>query len=55
VREHHRVVVDVDDPDIRAGLLRELVSVARGRQSRADVDDLPDARLADQAALLSAG
>ena len=48
VRQHHRVVVDVDDPGLRAGLQGDLVRVAGGGQAGADVDDLPDAGLADQ-------
>ena len=42
VRQHHRVVVDVDDPHIRAALAGHLVGVGRRGQARPDVDDLPD-------------
>jgi hypothetical protein len=48
VREHHRVVIDVDDPGVRAGRGGHLVGVAGRGQARPDVDDLADADLADQ-------
>jgi hypothetical protein len=50
VRQHDRIVVDVDDAGLRAGLQRDLVRVAHRGQSGADVDDLLDASLADQVA-----
>ena len=50
VRQHDRVVVDVDDPGLRAGVQRDLVRVAHRGQSGADVDDLLDSGLADQVA-----
>jgi hypothetical protein len=40
VAQHHRVVVDVDDPRLRRGCLGDLVGIARGRQPRADVEKL---------------
>ena len=43
-----RVVVDVHDAGGRVEALGYLVDVFGGRQARADVDELPDARLFDQ-------
>jgi hypothetical protein len=40
-----RVVVDVDDAGIRGGVLGDLVDVTHGRDARADVEELADARL----------
>ena len=48
VRQHQRVVVDVDDPGRRGGSLRDLVRVLHGRQAGADVEELADARLRGQ-------
>jgi len=50
VREHDRVVVDVDDPRVRGGPLRDLVGVVRGGDPGADVEELPDAGLRGQVA-----
>ena len=43
VREHERIVVDVDDPGRRGDRLGDLVGVVRRRQSGADIEELPDA------------
>ena len=43
VREHDRVIVDVDDPCLRVDGGGDLVGVLHGRQARADVDELVDA------------
>ena len=43
-------VVHVDDPRVRMGGRRHLVHVPARRQPRADVDQLPDSRLAHQVA-----
>src|SRR5690606_33097741 len=48
VREHERVVVDVDDPALRGDPLRHLVGVVRRREPGADVEELADAGLARQ-------
>jgi hypothetical protein len=45
VREHHRVVVHVDDPAGRVDRLRQIAAGRRAGQAGADVDELPDARL----------
>lgn len=45
VREHERVVVDVDDTDGRVDLVCDLVHVADSRQARAEIDDLTDTSL----------
>ena len=50
VREHDRVIVHVDDPGVRRRCLRDLVGVARGGDSGADVEELPDTRLPGQVA-----
>jgi hypothetical protein len=50
VREHDRVVVDVDDPALRRDLLGDLVGVARRGDAGADVEELPYPRLAGQVA-----
>jgi hypothetical protein len=39
---HQRVDVDVDDPGLRRQPLRHLVDVVGGRQTGADVEELPD-------------
>ena len=43
VREHDRVVVDVDHPRLGGDGLRHLVGVVRRRQAGADVEELADA------------
>jgi hypothetical protein len=43
VADNDRIVIDVDDPRIRRGPLRDLVRVVRGRQAASDVEELPDA------------
>ena len=48
VHQHERVVVDVDDARFRRDRLRDLVGVVGGGQPGADVEELPDARLAGQ-------
>jgi hypothetical protein len=48
VGEHHRVIVDVDDLHVRRVPLGDLVDVALGGQTRAEVDELPDAHLLDE-------
>jgi hypothetical protein len=48
VRRDDRVVVDVEDPGSRCGLLGDLVDVARGGQPGADVEELADALLGGQ-------
>jgi hypothetical protein len=48
VRQHDRVVVDVDDPRLRRRPLRHLVGVAGGGQAGADVEELPEAGLGRQ-------
>jgi len=48
VHVHDRVTVDVGHPGARCDFGRDLVHVPGGRDARADVDDLPNARLADQ-------
>jgi hypothetical protein len=50
VGQHHRVVVEVDHPGGRVDPVGDLVHVLRDRQARTDVEQLPDARLADQEA-----
>jgi hypothetical protein len=45
VRQHDGVVVRVDDPRGRDDRLGHLVHVRFGRDARADVGELPDARL----------
>jgi hypothetical protein len=45
VRQHHLVVVRVDDPGLRHGRLGHLAGVVRGRDAGADVEELPDAPL----------
>jgi hypothetical protein len=48
VREHERVVVHVDDAAFARHPLGDLVGVVGGGQSGADVQELADARLADE-------
>ena len=48
VADHHRIVVHVDDPRLRRGLLRDLVGVVGRRQAGADVQELADAVAAGQ-------
>jgi hypothetical protein len=50
VREHHRVVVDVEDLGVRLQPLHDLVRVLRRRQAGTTVQVLRDARLAGQEA-----
>jgi len=42
VRQYQRVVIDVHDPGLRRGALRDLMGVGRGRQARAHVQELAD-------------
>ena len=48
MREHDRVVVHVYDTRGRVGRLRDLVDVTHAGQSRADVEELRDARVGGQ-------
>jgi hypothetical protein len=48
VRQHRRVIVDVDDPARRVHPLRDLVHIPGRGQAAADVEELPDARLGRQ-------
>jgi hypothetical protein len=48
VREHDRVVVDIDDTRLRCDGLRDLVHVTRRGQTGPDVDELADTHLADE-------
>jgi len=48
VREHDRVVVHVHDARGRISLLRDLVDVTHAGQSRADVEELGNARVGGQ-------
>jgi hypothetical protein len=50
VRDHHRVVVDVDDAALRRLRPRHLVHVPHGGQPGPDVEELPDPRVAGQVA-----
>ena len=50
VGQHDGVVVDVDDPGVRGGALRDLVGVVGGRQAGADVEELAYALLVGQVA-----
>ena len=50
VRQHQRVVVDVDDAALRRDGLGHLVGVAGRGQPGAEVEELPDARLGGQVA-----
>jgi hypothetical protein len=50
VRDHHRVVVDVDHAAARRLRPRHLVHVPHRRQPGPDVEELPDPRLAGQVA-----
>src|SRR5690606_24584734 len=47
VGEHDRVVVHVHDPGVPRDPLGDLVDVVLGGQARADVQELPDARLGE--------
>ena len=47
VGDHHRVVVQVDDADVRVETLGDLVHVLRGGQARADVEQLDQALIAN--------
>src|SRR5439155_23065187 len=46
--QHQGVVVHVDDAALRGDRLGDLVGVVGGGQAGADVEELPDARLAGQ-------
>jgi hypothetical protein len=48
VREHNGIVIHVDNAGLRSDVLRDLVGVTGRRYARADVEELPDAALADQ-------
>src|SRR4029077_8670554 len=48
VGQHDRVVVQIDHAGGRVDPLGDLVHVVRGGQARADVQQLPEADLADQ-------
>ena len=48
MRDGDGVDVGVDDPGVRVGLLGDLVHVALGRDAGADVEELPDARGAEE-------
>jgi hypothetical protein len=48
VREHDRVVVDVDHPGRRGDRLGDLVHVRAGGDAGADVQELPDPRVLGQ-------
>jgi hypothetical protein len=50
VHHDHGIVVDVDDAALGRDALRDLVGVVGGGQPGADVQELPDARLAGQVA-----
>jgi len=50
VREHQRVVVDVDDPGPRNQPLGDLMGIVRRRQPGPDIQELAPARLASQIA-----
>jgi hypothetical protein len=50
VRDHHRVVVNVDDAAVRRLRPRRLVHVPHGRQPGPDIEELPDPRVAGQVA-----
>jgi hypothetical protein len=45
MRHHHRVVIDIHHPGPRLQRLCYLMNMAGRRKSRADIDELPDARL----------
>src|ERR1700733_81681 len=46
--QHHRVVVHVDDPAVRIDRVDEAATGLRAGQAGADVEELPDAGLADE-------
>jgi hypothetical protein len=50
VRDHHRVVVQVDHPDVRVEPLAYLMDVLHGGQAGADVQQLGHALVADHVA-----
>jgi hypothetical protein len=50
VRHHHRIVVGVDDPRLGRDRLGYFVRVVSRGKAGADVEELPDARLARQVA-----
>lgn len=45
---HDRIVVHVGDSGVRRDVADDLVDVPRGGDAGADVDDLPDTRLAHE-------
>jgi hypothetical protein len=49
VGRHDRVVVDVGDADVRRDRVGQFMGVRRGGDAGADVDDLPDSALGDEA------
>jgi hypothetical protein len=50
VAQDHRVVIEVDHAGGRVDAVGDLVHVLRGGQARGDVEQLPEAGLADQVA-----
>ena len=48
MHQHERVVVHVHDAAVRGDLLGDLVGVGGGGEARSQVQELPDAGLADQ-------
>ena len=48
MRHPHRIVVHVDNAAVRGNGLRDLVGVARCRQSSPDIKELPDPGLVGQ-------
>ena len=48
--EDDRIVIHVDNPGLRGDRLGDLVGVARGGNAGADVEELPDSRLAGEVA-----
>jgi hypothetical protein len=50
VRDHHRVVVQVDDADVRVDALGKLMDVLHGGQAGADVQELDHVLVPDEVA-----
>ena len=48
VRYHHGVVIDIHHPGPRLQLMRHLMDMAGRRKPRADINELPDARLGSE-------
>jgi hypothetical protein len=48
VREHYRIVVDVDDPSRRVSLPRHVVHVARGWHTGTNIEKLADSAVGSQ-------